>query len=183
MSEELIIMQCSPTLAGMKTGSIFNCPFFSKKILWNEIRHLNSLLSKKGLRIIPLAAESRKALIFIYRPDRLEKDIIREESVSILKECGYCRFTTQDCIARLKERLSEGNGFPHEIGLFLGYPPEDVRGFIQNKALGHKVTGYWKVYGDEKKALETFSKYRKCTRVYTKKQAEGVSIEQLAVAG
>ena len=103
--------------------------------------------------------------------------------MSILKECGYCRFSTQDCIARLKERLSEGNGFPHEIGLFLGYPPEDVRGFIQNKALGHKVTGYWKVYGDEKKALKTFSKYRKCTRVYTKKQAEGVSIEQLAVAG
>jgi len=43
---------------------------------------------KKGLRIIPLAVESRKALIFIYRPNRLEKDIIREESVSILKECG-----------------------------------------------------------------------------------------------
>ena len=105
MSEEMIIKQCSPTLAGMKTGSIFNCTFLNKKILWNEIRHLNTLLSKKGLRIIPLAVESRKALIFIYRPDRLEKDIIREESVSILKECGYCRISTQDCIAHLKKGL------------------------------------------------------------------------------
>ena len=24
--------------------------------------------------------------------------------------------------------------FPHDIGLFLGYPPEDVLGFITNKA-------------------------------------------------
>ena len=102
--------------------------------------------------------------------------------MSILKECGYCRISTQDCIAHLKKRLSEGNGFPHEIGLFLGYPPEDVRGFIQNKALGHKVSGYWKVYGDEQKARNTFRAYKHCTDCYRARGAMGTSLERLAVA-
>ena len=26
MSEELVVRQCAPTLAGIKTGSLFSCP-------------------------------------------------------------------------------------------------------------------------------------------------------------
>ena len=36
--------------------------------------------------------------------------------------------------SRLIKRLNEDAEFPHEIGLFPGYPPEDVRGFIENRA-------------------------------------------------
>ncbi len=43
--------------------------------------------------------------------------------------------------------------FPHEIGLFLGYPPEDVCGYIRNKGKCQKCTGHWQVYGDENFAL------------------------------
>lgn len=46
--------------------------------------------------------------------------------------------------------------FPHEIGLFLGYPLEDVQGFIENRAEGYKCVGCWKVYGDEEYAKQEF---------------------------
>ena len=59
----------------------------------------------------------------------------------------------EQCLARLMERLKDADEFPHEIGLFLGYPPEDVEGFIQEPN-GQKYTGIWKVYGDVRSAGE-----------------------------
>ena len=46
----------------------------------------------------------------------------------------------------------ESGEFPHEVGLFLSYPPEDVKGFIDHRANDFKCAGLWKVYGDEEKA-------------------------------
>ena len=72
--------------------------------------------------------------------------------------------------------------FPHEIGLFLSYPPEDVKGFIENRAANYKLSGLWKVYGDEKKAKELFAKYKKCTDIYCERYEAGCGIAELAVA-
>ncbi len=183
MSEELIVQQCAPTLAGLKTGNIFTCSYVSRKVLWADIRRMNPILTKKGLRVIPLKVSCRDAMIYIYRPDRLKNDLSGIEAAEILKDCGYETENIHNCIACLMKRLEKKKGFPHEIGLFLGYPPEDVKGFIKNRAAGHKISGYWKVYGDEKKALETFALYKKCTRVYEDRCARGTTIERLAVAG
>lgn len=53
-------------------------------------------------------------------------------------------------------KLQSDPDFPHEIGLFLGYPAEDVKGFIENKAACSKCSGCWKVYGDEQAARILF---------------------------
>ena len=68
------------------------------------------------------------------------------------------------------------------MGLFLSYPPEDVKGFIENRAANAKCTGVWKVYGDEEKARSLFAKYRKCTEIYCTLWQSGLKLEQLAVA-
>jgi hypothetical protein len=52
--------------------------------------------------------------------------------------------------------------FPHEIGIFLGYPVEDVRGFVAHKGRNYKLCGYWKVYGDVEKAKKCFRRYDAC---------------------
>ena len=49
--------------------------------------------------------------------------------------------------------------FPHELGLLLGYPAEDVRGFM---GIGYKkclYTGYWKVYEKAEEKIALFSEY------------------------
>ena len=56
-------------------------------------------------------------------------------------------------------RLQRFEAFPHEIGLFLSYPPEDVRGFIEHKGHESKCDGCWKVYGDAERAKKTFRTY------------------------
>lgn len=79
------------------------------------------------------------------------------------------------------ERLKESATFPHEIGLFLGYPPEDVSGFIENKPGSCKCVGHWKVYGNMAEAQRMFDQYKKCTDVYCRCWAAGESLERLTV--
>lgn len=183
MFEEWIIRQCAPTLAGMKTGSLFTCPYESKQQVMNELRQFNKRLVPKGLRLLPLRFSKRRVLIYLFRPSNLQRDLVDAAAVSILKKHGYHDIRVEPCVCQLMERFQSGDYFPHEVGLFLGYPPEDVCGFIENRASGHKCAGYWKVYGDEAAAQRTFEKYKKCTKVYCAQWAQGASIERLTVAG
>ena len=48
------------------------------------------------------------------------------------------------------------------IGLFLGYPPEDVEGFCRNKGQNCKLCGLWKVYGRVDTAEKMFRLYALC---------------------
>ena len=77
--------------------------------------------------------------------------------------------------------LKSSNDFPHEIGLFLGYPVEDVKGFIKYKGECSKCIGCWKVYGDVTKAEDTFDRYKKCTDEYMARFKQGTPLDQLAV--
>ncbi|MBR6403684.1 MAG: DUF3793 family protein [Eubacterium sp.] len=59
---------------------------------------------------------------------------------------------------------------------------EDVKGFIEHKGECSKCVGCWKVYGDVKKAVDTFDRYTKCTTEFKKRFSAGVGLEKLAVA-
>lgn len=183
MLEEMLVRHCSPTLAGMKTGNLFGCSFKNGKEMQECVRCWNQQLSEKGLRIRPVRFQEGRALIYVYRPARLTADLQHALAEQLLRERGYSTETSECCVVHLMKRLCECEEFPHEIGLFLGYPPEDVHGFIENKADGCKCVGCWKVYGDVETAQKTFAKFKKCTDVYCAQYAKGRSIERLAVAG
>ena len=182
MSDELIVSCCAPTLAGIKTGNLFSCRFDSREEIMEEIRRCNLCLRDCGMIMIPLRFSADSALIYLYRPDALVRDLSCPDAEEILSRAGYRGLPCNKAVARLKKRLSDKQDFPHEIGLFLSYPPEDVRGFIDNRASNSKVTGYWKVYGDEEKARITFEKYKKCTENYCSRLKSGYTLKQLAVA-
>lgn len=182
MSEESVIRHCAPTLAGLKTGTVFCSPYDSSEAMRSAIRAWNKRLRGKGVRVLPLRYKNGSALIYFYRPALLLRDMEDEKTCRILAERGYNISNCERCIVHLIERLSQSDEFPHEIGLFLGYPPEDVRGFIENKACGFKCVGCWKVYGDAEKAQKIFSRYKKCTQVYHDQWSKGKSVERLTVA-
>ena len=181
MIDKAIVRHCAPTLAGLKTGSIVTVPVCGKDIL-DDIKALNKRLGKKGLRVMPLKRDNNKTMIYIYRPARLMSDLKNNLSCRILKEKGYCSESPARCIMHLIKRLESIDEFPHEIGLFLGYPAEDVLGFIENKAGSYKLVGCWKVYGDVEAAKICFEQYKKCTRIYCDCMRNGATIEKLAVA-
>lgn len=182
MSEETFIRHCAPTLAGLKTGNLFACDFESEYEMKDTAKAINRRLKGKGLCFVPMKYKGKRSLMYLYRPDRLKRDLRREEARAILNGCGYSPDCPGRCINSLRDKLSRSADFPHEIGLFLGYPPDDVRGFIEQGAKNCKCSGCWKVYGDERSALSLFEKYKKCTEVYSRRYAEGYPVERLAVA-
>lgn len=182
MPEEVFIRHCSPTMAGIKTANLFTCRFENVEEMRKSVRELNSVLVKKGIRVLPLRYRDNCALIYAYRPSMLSKDLQHHDAFVLLQRSGYTGRTPECCLVQLVQKLSSSDEFPHEIGLFLGYPPKDVCGFIENKAKGYKCTGEWKVYTDADMAQKLFAKYRKCTKVYCAKYAEGRSMERLTVA-
>lgn len=182
MSDALFIRHCSPTLAGMKPGSMFSCAFRSSKELLDYVRQANRVLVPKGIRVLILKCNEGRALIYVFRPKAVEKVLENQMAVSLLKKMGYTDMRVEPCICQLMGRFQAYEGFPHEVGLFLGYPPEDVLGFIENRACNQKCVGCWKVYGDEAEARKTFDKYKKCTDIYCAQWEKGKSIERLTVA-
>lgn len=182
MTEEYIVRNCAPTLAGIKTASMFSCPFDGHDKLRAFLQNMNSRLNPKGIIILPLKVSEKRALIYVYRPDRLSNDICDKRANKLLSQSGYNTSCCQRCIVELIKKIRHQDEFPHEIGLFLGYPPEDVKGFIENRAQDYKLSGLWKVYGDEEKARKRFDLFKKCDRVYYKRWLQGTDIERLTVA-
>ena len=182
MSEEILIRQGAPTLAGIKTGSLFPCPCENREALLSDIRQLNRRLSPKGLCLLPIRFLAGQALLYLYRPAELRRDLRDAQASELLHQAGYGNESCAHCVARLARRFRESGEFPHEVGLFLSYPPEDVKGFIENRAANAKCTGVWKVYGDEQQAQQTFDRYKKCTQTYCERWRSGVKLDRLAVA-
>ena len=178
MSEDLIVRHCAPTLAGLKTGNLFSCSYRDSEEVLGFLRRWNTILKEKGIRLLPLRLKNGKALIYVYRPSQLDKDFRDDGVCELLTQQGYCADNCQHCVVRLIHKLRESAEFPHEIGLFLGYPSEDVKGFIENKAACAKCVGCWKVYGDAEKAQKQFECFKKCTKVYQKQYANGRPLQE-----
>lgn len=180
MLQEAMIAHCAPTLAGIKTGNLFSV--HTEEELTDEIRALNGILTKKGLRLIPVKKAEKYTLVYLYRPKKLRDDLGSPEAADILEEKGYPCKNPNCCLVELVKHLEKDKDFPHEIGLFLGYPPKDVKCFMKNPCEGVRCSGCWKAYTNCRKAQKTFEQFKKCMRVYRKKAESGRPLEDMIVA-
>ena len=193
--EQALIEYASPTLAGLKAGSLFTVPV--SEDLAEETASLNRSLCSKGMCLVILRMHGQRALLYLYREQDLLRILYNEDTRIFLSEYGYhdCFFTeaydpgrpeTPPVIARvlvrLRDRIRESECFPHEIGIFLDYPLADVIGFIKNSGKNFLCCGCWKVYSDRCAALEAFARFKKCKAVYTRLFAEGRPMDKLMVA-
>ena len=184
MSDQFIVENASPTLAGLKTGNLFSVEYTDGRTINEEICRLNHILTRRGLRAVPVRYMKHHVLIYLYRPEYLDRDMKDPDVAGILKEKGYSMAGADRCLVELISHLKRCSGkesFPHEIGVFLGYPAEDVRGFMKDTRQGVRTVGCWKVYGDPQKAESTFQRYRRCTDLYRKQLKNGRTLEQLIV--
>ena len=182
MSEDLLIRHCSPTLAGIKTGNLFSCACSSREELTKDLCRLNRKLVPRGIRVLPLRVRKGRALIYAYRPNALESDLTDQRARALLLKYGYVPENPNGCVVHLIHRLRSEGEFPHEIGVFLGYPLEDVVGFIRNRGRNYTCCGYWKAYGDPEAAQKRFDQYRRCTAACCEQFRKGTAITQLIAA-
>lgn len=177
MPDEVIVQYCAPVLTGLKTANLFSFPFEDSAGMIKDLRQLNQELNH-SLQAIPLGKKKDRTLIYMYRPDSLRDDLSRKEAREILEPLGYETNQMEQCLIRLQERLADEKEFPHEIGLFLGYPPADVRGFMEHRPCSY--CGVWQVFSQVEQAIACFEVYRRCTHACILQLEHGVPLSHLA---
>ena len=181
--EAVLVRQCAPTLAGMKPGSIFCFNHSPLEVSRQKVCQWNKQLAPFGLTVQILLERpgSSSVIVFVYRHDRLEQMLSDDAYQSFLAEAGYERTNLDGLLEQLSYRLRTQPEFPHEIGVFLGYPLRDVIGFIENHGRNFTCCGFWKSYGDPAEMQVCFACYRRCIQTYVAMFEQGIPIERLAV--
>lgn len=182
MLEERFISHSAPTLAGLKTANLFTLPFSSRREAVCQLEAWNRELSHKDVYVTALRIKEKEALVYVYRKRKLEEILKKEGVMEFLQTYGYEEAGAAGVLDCLKAKFARSDEFPHEVGVFLGYPLEDVKGFIANGGKNCKCVGCWKVYCDECEAKKRFAAFQKCRRVYAALFQQGKTVNQLTVA-
>lgn len=173
--EELLAFHCSPVLMNLKASNMISLP--NSDEVHKLLDFYNKEFAERRIVFKKLCCCHERCLILIYQEERLR---------NLLKDRGYRAYLTaagydshnslQEDLAELERRLQTEKCFPHEIGVFLEYPLEDILGFVLNNGCNCKYSGYWKVYGDVDVAKKFFDSYEKCRNMVTEKMNRGYSL-------
>ncbi len=168
----------APTLLGIKCASLVSLSR-SEFDVNGQSADFNSRAAGKGLQSRVLCECRNRMLLLVYSQRLLSARLAEERVRRMLEACGYPAVQdVETCLDHLAERMRGSDGFPHEIGIFLGYPLEDVVGFIENGGENYKLCGCWKVYGCPENARRTFANYEKCRKFLCNKLNEGADLYQ-----
>lgn len=182
--QSALVLHCAPTLAGLKPASLFRFQQEGSGFI-RQFLVCRQVLEGRGLVLTLLKGCRRRGawLVYLYRVGALEALLGRPEHQAFLRELGYAQGEgLRGCLRQLAARVCLEREFPHEIGVFLGYPLEDVKGFIRHKGRHFTLCGCWKCYGDPAAAARQFRRFSRCTDHYCRRFAAGATLAQLAVA-
>jgi hypothetical protein len=154
-------------------------------LLWKE--HGASLLAESGLEVKVLADRGNSVLLLLYCPKALRSLLGQKSARAILAKAGYREATNFAAVLSELETRVAGEGFPHEIGVFLGYPLKDVVGFMGWAPLTFTCQGPWKIFGNPAESLRLAESHRECRRRASRQLASGCNpldcLKQAAAAG
>jgi len=172
--EESLVWHASPTLASIKIANLYSFRFQNTIECLETIQRFNELMNDKGIYIELLKNTGDLYLIYVYRKSHLQVVLSDRKVRDFLIKYSYSvDENITGLLETLRMRLNTEKDFPHEIGIFLGYPLEDVKAFIETKGCNSVLCGDWKVYHDEDTARCLFCKYKHCREIYIKVYKEG----------
>lgn len=155
-----IAYHAAPTIRGIKPATLLcpkrvNCPLLAA---WKRCR--SRIAEELGVTGAALRVGADSLLLLVYKPCLLRSTLSTAEAGNLLRDHGYDPANREvlALVETLRRKCLECP-IPHEVGVFLGYPPRDVRCFM-NRSCAHKTTGVWKAYGDAETAKRFFARCR-----------------------
>ena len=105
--ESLMVEQCAPTLAGIKPASLFRCGRRAAENIRQTAENWDYALARRGLRvrILKECPNTGDCMIYIYRPEWVDRLLSDEEYLYFLDSCGYQRGSTALLLDQLSGRL------------------------------------------------------------------------------
>jgi len=205
--DRAVMRNCAPTLLGAKASNMFTirgvfadtcpgcdadkdaCPCPPEpdaKIVSARARaldlagQLDAELAHLGVRATVITWRPFGAIVYVWRPALLAAHLSDPRIVEDLAAHGYPEGASQDeLISRMRRSWKESR-MPHEVGYFLGYPFEDVDGFIRHEGRDFVYAGCWKAYADARGSFRRFERFRRCDRRCAAMRAAGASFADVA---
>lgn len=157
--KSVIAYNCAPTLKGLKAASTVTLCNYDRNTKKNWYIYKDEILTELSVKAFELREAKNYIAILFYDEKLLEKKLSNREVSEFLSQYGYnLEGSLNDYLITLKNRYDIMN-CPHELGIFLDFPLEDVKTFITNPDKPFLLCGYWKVYHNKSSALESFKNF------------------------
>ena len=181
--EHLLGYHAAPLLAGLTAGSLLSFQKSRFEDFEGLLASYEPCFSCKGISTFRVAEGTEYVLILFYRAELAERALAAPGAKEILAGAGYRDTDSmEDRLEFLRLRMRVRKTLPPEVGLFLGYPPEDVQCFIARRGQDFVYSGYWKVYTNEAEARALFERYSACTQEFCTRLEAGRPLAELVQA-
>lgn len=174
--EMQIALHCAPLIAGLKLSNLL-------MIQNKDLDRTTSLLKRAGISYFVVAVTNGKAAVLLFDRRQLELYLQEEKVWQIFRDMGYQENVMGKILYAFRQRyegyLLRNQEFPHEMGLLLGYPVEDVEGFILNEGENCLYIGYWKVYENLSEKMALFRQFEKARDVLLRLLSGGTTIVEV----
>lgn len=156
--KKFMLFMLAPVVAGYKPSSTITLVKKSNDYFeWNKSKE--ELLKELNLNYIVLRECSEAKIILVFNEAKLRERLKNKDNKNFLEGLNYdLSLDIFEILLKLKERYNLYH-CPHELGIFLGIPVEDVKDFMECTEKKCLACGYWKVYNNYDEAIKTFNNY------------------------
>ncbi len=163
-----LMLECSEVIAGAKPANLVSLVNRTRPCgrnlhqLW---QHHGDQMAERipHLEILVLKTRDRAVLLLCFDRQHLMHHLSHAGIRALLSKAGYAaEASTDQLLQQLLDRIDASSGFPHEIGLFIGYPPKDVAAFMGLVNLPFTCQGPWKIFGNPARSLYLADQFRTC---------------------
>ena len=188
-----LVCQAGLVMTGNKPAAVFGFLPRDKKCIECDrllIRKLVAIYARNsfdaGIRIAALGWRDKRLMLLVWRPALIARLISKPSIANFLKRTDYPLSATalmSAFVRKLRSYYIKEDSFPHEIGIVLGYPLEDVEGFLSDGGRGARTFGRWKVYGNVQAARKRFEELNCLEREVKRLFSEGTPLREILRLG
>jgi hypothetical protein len=160
-----LLVKTAPVIHGVKPSVLLrlnNCPKL-KHAGHYEIFCLRQaeIMRQLKLECRIMKRDEINIQAMFYNPQLLRDHLGEPAHRRFLERHGYRNCHNLEAyLLELHRRFNHGS-FPHEIGIFLGYPLKDVAGYMANRGDYVEISrGLWRVFGNPGESARVMNSYR-----------------------
>lgn len=157
--EKFLIYNTSLVISKAKPSATITLKKGIDSIYEKWVKYGENFLKSINIKYINLRECENALIILIYDEKELSNYIFKKENKSFLEKLGYSEKNDLNAYLKMLKGRYEKFNCPHELGVFLGYPLDDVKDFMNCSNKKCLACGYWRVYNDYDSAKEIFSTY------------------------
>ncbi len=170
-----VALECAPLIAGLRIANIIT-------IKREGLKVLKHIFGETGITFYMASSDREKLTLILFREDLMKGYLKQKKVQDLLRKMGYPDTSMYELLylfsLRYRNYIEGKDEFPHEMGIFLGYPIEDVIGFLKNDGKNFQAVGYWKVYQNKREKMRLFERFEEAKEKMILLVSSGMSIKE-----